>query len=588
MHLVHHLMEYYNSDELGRAYKAWTTFLSGDFALLWKNTELAWTMKKLTRKRERAEAIATLVTDRKIAEAWVRTLTPDAKKVAKYLTWFGVTRLDILEKLTGIRVYAKEKERYGSRLRLREGFRFLSLRSPYWGYATNPKRVLIVIPASFAAALQTALPPPAGANLNPEEEKTPAIYSCNFEQEAPFEISRAIEFIRQGHIPLKQNGIPKIKGIENLVKVTGMREFFPDEKGELKYLRAKVIAMMILRSWNALQDRDTPSHETVKELFRMWQTGEFTFVETMLPHLKVKDKHAIRYAHNIKPALAGLLKEMRPGKWYTKQNLIEYTILRKALPLEVSAYELQYICAEKSDSDYEFESKEKIYDWNVHFVITAPTVQAFFFLAAALGLVEITYDLPRNSLLRRPKHEGLTPFDGLKGVSLTELGAYVSGQTQYYEAREVKQEEITLFLDPQRLFLTLSGHDPLLELNLERFMKTVGKGRYHLTFESLFKTCRTKREIRQVKKLFAEWAGGKLPSIWQDFFKRAIERMQPVEQERDLQVFKLADNSELLRIISTDPILSSLVLKVEGKRIALKVADLKRFRNQLKRYGYLV
>ena len=586
--LVHQLVETYNSDELGRFYKAWVSFLSRDFALLWKNTKLAWTMKKLTRKRERAEAIAVLVTDRRITKAWAETLPPEARKVAEYLTWFGVTRLDILEKLTGICVYQKEKERYSSRLKLRETFQFLSLRSPYWGYTTYPERVLVSIPLPFATAMQTALPPPAGANLNPAKEKIAAAYDCNFEQEAPFEISRALGFIQQGHMPLKQNGMPRVKGIENLIKVTGMREFFPEGREEFKYLRAKVIAMVILQSWNKTQTGELPLHEIVRELFEMWQAGGFTFVATMLPHLKVKDKYALRYADNIKPILASLLKEMTPGKWYTKENLVEYTILRRPLLLEISAYELQYVCAEESDLDYEIESKERIYEWNVHFVVTAPTVQAFFFLAAALGLVEIAFGLPRNPLFRRPKHEGLTPFDGLKGVRLTELGAYVSGQTRHYEAREVKQEETTLFLDPQRLFLTLSGHDPLLELNLQKFMESVGAGRYHLTFESLFATCQSKREIRQAKKLFDRLAGGKLPSVWQDFFKRALERLQPIEQEKDLRVFKLADNSELLRIVSTDPLLSSIILKVEGRRVALKVSDLRRFRNQLKKYGYLV
>ena len=346
--------------------------------------------------------------------------------------------------------------------------------------------------------------------------------------------------------------------------------------------------MVILQSGHQPQGRETPHHETVKNLFEKWQEGEFTFIATMLPHLKVKNKYTLSYADNIKSVLASLLKEMSPGKWYSKQNLVEYTILRKPLLLEVSAYELQYTFAEGSDSDCEIENKQRIYEWNVHFVITAPTVQAFFFLAAALGLVEITFGLPRNPLFRRPNHQGLTPFDGLKGVRLTPLGAYVSGQTRHYEASEVKREETALFLDPQRLFLTLSGQDPLLELTLQRYMETAGTRRYHLTFESLFATCQNKREIREAKRLFDRLAGGKLPPVWRDFFKQAVERLQPIEEEKGLRVFKLPDNPNLLRIVATDPLLSSIVLKVEGKRIAMKATDFNLFKNHLKRYGYLV
>ena len=48
------------------------------------------------------------------------------------------------------------------------------------------------------------------------------------------------------------------------------------------------------------------------------------------------------------------------------------------------------------------------------------------------------------------------------------------------------------------------------------------------------------------------------------------------------------ENRELQQLITNDPVLRQLVIRAEGYRILVKLDDIRKFENQLKKHGYLL
>ncbi len=589
--LEERLMSQHTADQLATMHRQWVRIVQHDRQLFKQYGKKAGAVTQPTRKAQRAGAIAFMATNRDIASAWFTSLSRDALRVLEYITWHGPTRLDIMEHALNIKISeVKQKNSMGRGrvLTLRKEFGFLILRivQSYYGVYTNKTGYVVELPMSFRIAAQKFLPEPACFNLVPIDQEIPAGFSCRFDEMLPANLVRAVQFITQGHMDTKKNGQPSVRGLRDLCRIANIREFFPGGKGELKYLRSRILAATIQALKPGLPESGLQPAAMVKDIFQEWTDSSFSITENLLPHIKIKDRYySSTFNTNIKPVLAELLADMEPGKYYDVSNIIEYTFLRKPKLEEVSM--LRLVFKSEEDTDYgTWPRDEAVSYWNFHDLITGPTVCGFFFLAAALGLVEMTYDLPVNPIYHRPKHEGLTPFDGLKCVKLTRLGAYVTGAEDDYQGQAGMEDGISITMDRERLLLTLHGHDPIIELNLDKCMERIGSGRFRLTFDSLFRECRSGKDIREKESMFRQLAGGKLPRAWKAFFRHAKSRLQPLAQEEDMTVFRLADDQELLHIIASDPALSKIILRVEGKRIAVKNKDMTRLRRQLRKYGY--
>jgi hypothetical protein len=215
-------------------------------------------------------------------------------------------------------------------------------------------------------------------------------------------------------------------------------------------------------------------------------------------------------------------------------------------------------------------------------------LQAFFFLTASLGLVEIGYDEPVNEVLQKPNQPYLSEYEGLKYIRLTELGSFVCGRSRKYTAIASVQEKAVFNLDSNRLFLTVEGDDPIARLTLEKMLEPVGTDRYKMTFTSLFRDCQSKADIRKRIALFRKIIYKKPPRIWQQFFATAVKRVNPLTREPEYVVFKVEEDEELLQLLATAPDIAPLVVKVEGLRIAVKNRNSRKLINGLKKHGYLI
>ncbi len=539
------------------------------------------------RKADRVRILCNILADREIVRAWLNSLSSRALEVVTRLAWFGPCRLDLLEQMTGATLCKEKQERYHTDLELRDEFSFLGLQKS-WRYLYKKETTYVFMPICFRYSVMINTDPPVNWHLNPVSSSIPADHSCCFEASAPTEVLLASEFIRKGLLTLRKDGKPSARGLADLQKVTRMEEFFPREKGELKNLRANLVASFLGKKTGYDPSLEAP-HEALRELFRLWLESDYTITDKLLPHLKIHDVYYSKsFNVNVKEQLRDLLLEMVPGRFYTIGNIIDYMILRKKSLEEIPYQVLVYSFCSTSLHGKDIKDTSRVTAWNFHYVVTEPLIKAFLFLAASIGMVELRYSRPENPLFRRAGFPGLTPFDGLKGVCLTPLGAYLTGASSKYTAKSTENAGAEIFLDQERLLLTLTGSDPIKELTLEKCMEKIGSGRYLLTFDSLFRECTTRKDIKVKEDMFRSLAGGKLPRVWKDFFKRAQNRLYPLMREPDMMVFRVADEPELMEILVSDPALASLILKVQGRRIAVKGKDARKLRNRLRKYGYLM
>lgn len=578
----------HTSSELLDMIRYWHSVIREYYGLMIKNASKFGLDRKIpTIKVERVDILVNILMDREIVRAWLKSLPSKIAEVVIHLAWFGPSRLDVLEKKVATVIAHEIDERYSTQLKLLDDFSFLGFRHA-WEYPYQKEKSYVFLPLCYQYAVIANTDPPPSWHLKPVSAPIPAEYSCCFEASAPTEVLLAHEFISKGLMSIRKDGKPSARGLVDLRKVTQMEEFYPQEKGELKNLRASLVASFLGKiSANDLS-METP-HKALKILFEQWLQSSYTITENLLPHLKIYDKYYNKSSNiNIKYRLRDILLEMTSGRYYTIENILDYILLHRYALEEIPYQELIYSFCDSSLFGEEVKDTANVTAWNVHYVVTEPLIKAFLFLSASIGLVELRYSLPENPLFRRVNRPGLTPFDGLKGVSLTPLGAYVIGASKKYKAKNKDRTGAKIFLDSQRLLLTLTGNDPIKELTLEKCMEKIGHGRYLLTFDSLFRECTTQKDIKAKKDMFQRFAGGKLPPVWKDFFARAKRRLRPFEREEEMMVFRMADDPELMEIIASDPTIAGLVFKVQGRRIAVKNKDTKKLKNRLRKYGYLM
>jgi len=90
-----------------------------------------------------------------------------------------------------------------------------------------------------------------------------------------------------------------------------------------------------------------------------------------------------------------------------------------------------------------------------------PLLHGIMFLLSALGLLEIAYGLPENSIITQELKDYLSVYDGLTHIKLTPLGAFVFGRSEHYDGPATTTSRGEVVVDDKGLILTLKGTDTL-------------------------------------------------------------------------------------------------------------------------------
>ncbi len=550
-------------------------------------------------KKHRIKLLIDIFFNQQLLAYYHDSQTEECKRIMELLVWYGPQTLQLLEQRfsTKFSTVNTGRRQHWEPFHLLPGLEiFLLAYHPQYhaafGNDKSKEEVRLYLPPAIHDLLHKSIPKPAAYTLSPVKQRKRREFTHSAEKSILLELTRMTEFISQGHCILRKNGTPTIKGLRDLAKIANLKEFYVDDDTpkSLEHLKASMHASFLLDSRLPQNIVNSEPHIVLQELFLQWiENDAILLFEEFLPHLREKysNHHYSNSPYNIKKNLRALLTHLLTDNWFEVDTLIDFCTVRQIHLAEQKTGFLDFHYCE--DNDYgSWASWRLVTNELFPSVVIRPTLQAFFFFMGALGVVEIAYDTPENSSLQSPKNDYLSPYDGLCYVKLTELGAFISGKSKQFTPELPEEQKIIYTLDKERLILTMQGKNPIAELSLQKILKPVGTGRYLMTFDSLLEYCQSKKDLQNKISLFKQTIGTPLPTIWQEMFKKANSRINPLIKEPDFIVFKIEESEELLQLLSMDPTINSLISKVEGLRIAVNKTNAHKLKMQLKKHGYLI
>jgi hypothetical protein len=542
-----------------------------------------------------------------LGSRFLRALPNPTRAALAAAAWARRVNLAALEATLGVevaKVNPEERRRYFEPLLLPVEHGFLALArdangySSYYAYgssdrtAPNKADFAVFLPESVRKVFRALVPPPAGFELEPIDNlptTSGRLYACA--DSALTDLRLVAEYIAQGHLKYTKSEQVGLTSLKAVCQMTRGSEFFErSEDTDLHLLRTRLLVGGI--AFAGAKDREAlltaadgagPVRDLAEKLLH---NGSFLH-EELLGHLANRQNRWVQYSLASIRQIPAFFARLPAGKWISWENLRRYHELREQVPT-LFGPESRGLEAQATTIGRENWSRFVTITEDTEFeLVGEPLLKGFAFLLAAFGLAEIAYNPPTHPKYRRPKKAYLTPYDGLRFARLTPLGEFVFRRRDTYELAGGPPTRVIIVLDEARLLATCRNADPLTELALAQFMEKLAPGRYHMTPKSLVGGCHSREDLEERIRLFRRVVSASPPAKWETFFERTLARTAPLEFERDYLVLKVGADEEIRRLLTSDPVLQEVVLKVEGLRIAVRRQDLKKLARRLEQFGYL-
>jgi hypothetical protein len=208
------------------------------------------------------------------------------------------------------------------------------------------------------------------------------------------------------------------------------------------------------------------------------------------------------------------------------------------------------------------------------------TLKSVAVMLSSLGLAQVALS---------PLHRSESPFARVEYARLTPLGRYAFGLTDEYEPPQIEQRAY-FELDPERLIIrSLADPNPYGQLLLDSSV-SISKNRFETSPSSFLANCHNREDVERKIALFKQFISSELPPLWKQFFDSLLQHCHPLTTETaTYRHYRLSpDNTDLIRLITTDERIRQLVIRAEGYLILVRQEDLNKFETILKKYGYLL
>lgn len=433
----------------------------------------------------------------------------------------------------------------------------------------------------IATHLKTFMKMPEGASINSVEKKSvKAKYSYKVNHTPDWFVQYVQQFFLQGHYATKKGGLVTKKTLRKFIEQANMDNFPGIDDS---YLAQE---MTLLFAQNFFSDYENTNKNFKNAFIKYFRgnVGDFIIEDKIiLNHL---NSGGVSISSTFRDILNKIINKMPIKDWVSYSNIQNYC--------EYMSY----------DSDnyfgYSFVSirLKNIYGKNgyIYYIndtyrtdpdlVFFPLLKGCFFLMATLGLVEITYDEPQNSVYRRDDALYLTPFDSLKGVRITKFGAFVLGRVKKYSPPKNKQNQTIINFSKSSLIIELDKPDILKEMQFSKFTKKLTPTTYEVSYKTMLSNCNTKADFKFNITLLKDVLGENAPQIWKDFIAELEIKNKQIKRKLNYEVFQLGDYKDLLYLITRDIVLKKLIYKSENKMVLVKEDNFKKFKNRLKEFGY--
>jgi len=228
-----------------------------------------------------------------------------------------------------------------------------------------------------------------------------------------------------------------------------------------------------------------------------------------------------------------------------------------------------------------------------------PLFLAYFWLFAALGLVEITLrEAPGRLVTTAGKSRPVSPYDSLATVKVTDLGKWCLGISASKPV--IKKSNYEAIADRELLLVTVAGRSLEHRIFLDKVGERLGeqpgtKGdpgeggrRWRISYASFLANCDNKTELEARISRFTRLIDGADSPHWQDFFARLRSRAGLFSGAgEEALLFPLPADRALAEELLADPALKTVAFRAEGRRLAVAAKNQKKFRAFLATHGIL-
>lgn len=437
--------------------------------------------------------------------------------------------------------------------------------------------------------IRKALPKPKEYFLNPVKEPE-TLFKLNSEDEILEKISVYYNFYNMGGIELSSSNKLLKKSKNEMKKYCGINEYYTD-KGDLDFLKTETAALFILAVKEEYRTAEFFQAAALKKIFVDFLDGKllsdenFNYTTKFLNYLKgVKniwdEKEQTKLVFE---TLKKVLNDIPLGKVISIDNILKYVVYRDEF-IEIMKYQNASDYIYINEADYgrtRIGAQETYYNY-----ITVPLVKSLMAILGTFGILELYYDLPSDKNGLYLKNGYLTKYDGIKYVKLTKLGEYIIGKRKNYDLGEVT-EEAEIYLDEDRLIVTILGTAPVKEMFLEQVGSRIASNKFKVDYETFLKNIDNEDDLYNRIKLFKTKISEKPGQIWEDFFTEILSKVNCVSLVEDMQILKLKEDKELIKTVASDDVLKKLIYKAEGFYILVKKDNLKTVMKRLREFGYL-
>lgn len=578
--LLREITQYYNENDLQVLF---------DFCVSPKLYEFLQNNIAIPRSAHRkrfALIFAKLLLDKGLLDDFIERLPEAVKNVLYQVVWYGYKNVVELENSLGCEIgTVNYQHSWLYRFTFKPEFAVFLLYSHDNFYYDGKKSGLFLhLPRLMKNIFKKVLQRPTYFELKPlSDVSTEFLF-----EEGPdvlHELKPMMKFLETTRIECsKTTGKPLKYWVNLFRKSFEYSEFFSHK--DLNLLRTYFIMVFLIRFRRYDFLDPIPM---VKQMFSdfFFRSSEEYPLLSLIEHLKGpwRREYNQGYDEMVRKNIYQLFGKLPEKEWISFQNLEMNTVIHDQ-NLQVLHYHTLHKLYYNQKIGFD-DRRTKIEHELIWPIITEPMLKAFCFLLASFGILDIAYDHPVNETAQLKGKDYLTPYDGLQAIRLTEFGSFVLRKRQSYHV-EMKHRESEVIFDPERLHVSLDCEDTVKEMILERIGRKVGPRTYKVTHETLFANCNTTEFAERNLSMLKNLSDKELPENWRDFIASIKSADELIGPHHSYTVFKVKKNRPLLRLLATDPILSTLIIKAEQAHIIIEKSNIPKMKKRLIECGYLI
>jgi len=217
-------------------------------------------------------------------------------------------------------------------------------------------------------------------------------------------------------------------------------------------------------------------------------------------------------------------------------------------------------------------------------LLVKPLFKAYCYIFAALGLLEITQQIPPLALIKNAKQVPISPYDSLKTIRITKLGLWCLGLTREKPPKPV--HEYQAIADKELLLVTVQGDSLERTIYLDRIGVKLGEDRWRISPASFIFGCESKKQIEDRIARFKELIDPAPAPHWLELFDRAVIRAGMFGRYRnDVLVYNLPEDLKVTEELLRDTQLKGIAFRAEGGMLIVPSRNQKRFMALLNEHG---